>query len=246
MTKCLQKGHIMWSGPILITVISVKENDTVLSYTLGPINYRTHWKYTLRKRKFNPAKKSFIRIFYDPRRQNNKSDDKYYHFKIVSYPEKYTMKQTLLFYTNTDIWTTTLRTSPKVCLPLHSLASIRQASAAPEEALQFCIWAFVCLCLDDNTANLKKQDTLPRAFGNKEISTSESSRDLEDNVTSGTYQWDLLCFLSKARVPTGKPAQCFVWLLIIMWMWFSWLRLQTIGNDVKLLLRVKREERKES
>jgi hypothetical protein len=65
-------------------------------------------------------------------------------------------------------------------------------------------------------------------------------------VTSGTYQWDLLCFLSKARVPTGKPAQCFVWLLIIMWMWFSWLRLQTIGNDVKLLLRVKREERKES
>lgn len=72
---------------------------------------------------------------------------------------------------------TTLRNLPKVCLILlHSMTSIRQVATAPEESLELPIRALVCLCLDYNTVNLKKQEELPRAFGNKEISTSESSR----------------------------------------------------------------------
>lgn len=98
------------------------------------------------------------------------------------------MKEALLFYTDTDVYIDTR-------LPLRRLASIRRASAAPEQALQFRIWAFVCLCLI-TTLSALRSETLPTLFGNKEISTLESSRAqakqmkliLEDNVTSGTCQ----------------------------------------------------------
>lgn len=133
------------------------------------------------------------------------------------------MKQTLLLYTDTDIWTTAARTSPKVCLPLHRQASIRQASAAPEEALQFCIGLlFVCVWITTLSASRSKtlcQGPLEtRRFQHQslaEIGPSKCKLIFEDNVTSGTSQWDLLCFLSEARTPIGKPAQCFVWFLII-------------------------------
>lgn len=97
-----------------------------------------------------------------------------------------------------------------------SLCSSRGSSAVLH--LGFCLFVFGL-----QHFSLKKQETLPTLFRNKEISTSESSRAqakqmkliLEDNVTSGTCQWALLCFLSKARVPIGNLAQCFARFLII-------------------------------
>lgn len=90
-----------------------------------------------------------------------------------------------------------------------SLCSSRGSSAVLH--LGFCLFVFGL-----QHFSLKKQETLPALFGNKEISTSESSRArakqmkliLEDNVASGTCQGDLLCLLSKARVPMGNLAQC--------------------------------------
>lgn len=111
-----------------------------------------------------------------------------------------------------------LRTWPKVCLPLHRPAGPRQASAAPEEALQFRIRAlFVCIWItspsDLRSKKLCQGPLETRKFQHQSLAKIRPSKCkliLEDNVTSGTYQWDLLCFSSKARIPIGKLAQCFV------------------------------------
>lgn len=74
-----------------------------------------------------------------------------------------------------------------------------------------CVWITTLLAL--RSKKLCQGPLETRKFQHQslaEIRPSKCKLILEDNVTSGTCQWDLLCFLSKARAPTGKLAQCFV------------------------------------